>query len=46
MRPKAEEAFRNGDYRRAAELYEEIVPRLTPAEAKKLALARKRAGGE
>lgn len=43
-RPKAEAAFREGRYREAAELYEQMAPRLTPLEQKKLAAARKRSG--
>ena len=42
LRPKAEEAFRRGDYRNAAELYERIRSRLTAAELKKLAIATER----
>lgn len=42
IRPKAEAAFREGRYREAAELYEQIAPRLSPAEQAKLAAARKR----
>ncbi len=42
LRPKAHEAFRQGDYRKAAELYERILPRLTPVELKKLAFAKER----
>ena len=41
-RPKAEAAFRDGRYREAAELYERIAARLSPAEKAKLAAARKR----
>jgi len=44
VRPKAEAAFRDGDYRQAAELYEKIRARLSATELKKLALARERAG--
>lgn len=40
IRPQAEEAFRSGDYGKAAELYGSIEPSLTPTEAKKLAFAR------
>jgi hypothetical protein len=36
LRPKANEAFRLGNYQEAAELLERIVPRLSPAELKKL----------
>jgi hypothetical protein len=42
LRPKAEEAFRQGNYREAAELYDRIQRCLTPAELKKLAFAKKR----
>jgi hypothetical protein len=42
LRPKAEEAFRRGDYVKAAELYGRIRSRLTPAEMKKLSLAERR----
>jgi hypothetical protein len=42
LRPKADAAFRNRDYREAAELYEKIRPRLTATELKKLALAKER----
>jgi hypothetical protein len=41
-RPRAATAFREGRYREAAELYEEMAEALTPAEKKKLALARRR----
>lgn len=44
LRPKAEAAFRSGDYRQAADFYERIRPRLSAAELKKLALAKERAG--
>jgi len=43
MRPKAEAAFRSGDYRQAAELYERIRPALSASELKRLALAQARA---
>lgn len=43
LRPKADAAFRRGDYREAAELYGKIRPCLTAAEVKKLAVARERA---
>jgi hypothetical protein len=43
LRPKADAAFRSGDYRQAAELYEKIRPRLSASELKKLALAKQRA---
>ena len=43
LRPKAEAAFRQGNYRQAADLYERIRPRLSAAELKKLALAKERA---
>lgn len=39
LRPQAEDAFRRGDYSKAAELYGRIRNRLSPAEIKKLALA-------
>jgi hypothetical protein len=42
VRPQAEEAFRRGDYPRAAELYGRIRDCLTPAELKKLHLAEKK----
>ncbi|MBL8483159.1 MAG: hypothetical protein JNJ60_13245 [Rhodocyclaceae bacterium] len=42
LRPQAEDAFRRGDYPKAAELYGRIRQCLSPAEAKKLALAEKR----
>jgi hypothetical protein len=44
LRPKAETAFRRGDYREAVALYEKIRPRLSATELKKLELARERAG--
>ena len=44
LRPKADAAFRQGDYKKAAELYEPILTRLTPTELKKLVIAKKRAG--
>ncbi|MFN8589401.1 MAG: hypothetical protein U0704_16540 [Candidatus Eisenbacteria bacterium] len=44
LRPKAAAAFRSGDYRQAADLYERIHARLTAVELKKLALAKDRAG--
>jgi hypothetical protein len=43
IRPRADAAFREGRYREAAELYERISARLSPAEQKKLAAAQKRA---
>jgi len=42
LRPRAEEAFRRGDYVMAAELYARIKGRLTQAEVKKLAVAQSR----
>jgi hypothetical protein len=45
LRPKADEAFRRGNYREASELYGRIQSLLTPAELKKLTLAKKRAQG-
>ncbi|MBK6286719.1 MAG: hypothetical protein IPJ33_14400 [Gammaproteobacteria bacterium] len=43
LRPKADAAFRSGNYLKAAELYERICPRLSAAELKKLAIAKERA---
>ena len=42
LRPKAEEAFRRGDYTAAVDLYDRIRTRLSPAEIKKLAIAKER----
>jgi hypothetical protein len=42
LRPKAEDAFRAGDYARAAELYARIRARLSPAETIKLRLSEER----
>jgi hypothetical protein len=42
LRPQADEAFRRGDYSKAAELYARIRSRLGPAELKKLTLAEER----
>ena len=42
VRPQADDAFRRGDYVAAAELYERIRSRLSPAEIKKLKLAEER----
>jgi len=42
VRPQAEEAFRLGDYAKAAELYARVRSRLSPAETKKLQLAEER----
>lgn len=42
VRPQAEDAFRRGDYERAAELYSRIRGCLSPTEAKKLSLAQER----
>lgn len=42
VRPQAEEAFRMGDYAKAAELYARIRSRLSPAETKKLQRAEER----
>lgn len=42
LRPQAEDAFRRGDFSKAADLYGRIQERLSPAEAKKLALAEER----
>src|SRR5262245_36937985 len=46
IRPKAEAAFREGRYREAIGLYEEIAPKLTPTELKKLSIARRKADAE
>ena len=46
LRPKAEEAFRLGQYSVAASLYDRIRDRLTPAEARKLASAESRQNGK
>jgi len=45
IRPQAESAFRQGGYAEAAELYGLMRERLSPAEAKKLALAERRRVG-
>lgn len=45
LRPLAEDAFRRGDYARAAELYGRIRGCLSPAEAKKLSVAQARRRG-
>lgn len=45
LRPQAEEAFRRGDYLKAAELYRRIRERLSPTEAKRLILAEERCRG-
>jgi hypothetical protein len=42
VRPKAEEAFREGRYREAADLYGQIKARLNAAEIKKLEIAGRR----
>jgi hypothetical protein len=42
LRPEAHDAFRNGRYLEAADLYERIRPCLTPAELQKLAIAKDR----
>ncbi len=39
LRPQADEAFRQKDYSKAADLYSRIRKRLSPAELKKLSLA-------
>jgi len=44
LRPRAEEAFRRGDYPKAAELYGRIGKRLSPVEVKKLAFAEEHCG--
>jgi hypothetical protein len=43
VRPQAEEAFRLGDYTKAAELYSRFRSRLSSVEAKKLEFAEGRA---
>jgi hypothetical protein len=42
LRPQADDAFRQGDYSKAAELYARFRSCLSPAEVKKLTLAEKR----
>lgn len=42
LRPQADEAFRQRDYSKAADLYSSIRERLSPAEIKKLSVAEKR----
>jgi hypothetical protein len=42
LRPRAEDAFRRGDYEQAAELYGRIRDCLSPAEAKKFSIAQQR----
>lgn len=42
--PRAEEAFRKGDYAEAARLYRRIESRLSASERKKLAIAQERSG--
>ena len=44
LRPKADAAFRRGDYREAAEFYERVYSCLSATELKKLAIAKERAG--
>lgn len=44
LRPQANEAFRLGDYAKAAELYTRIESRLSPAEVKKLRFAEEKLG--
>jgi hypothetical protein len=46
FKPRANEAFRRGDYALAAKLFDRIRSGLTPAEAKKADMARKRASKE
>jgi hypothetical protein len=43
VRPRADHAFRTGDYATAAELLSRIEPSLSPSEREKLRLARARA---
>ncbi len=45
LRPKADEAFRLGKYREAAELYKRIESCLSPAEIKKLTISEERSKG-
>lgn len=45
LRPKAEEAFRCGDYISAADLYGRIRTRLSPAEMNKLTISEEHTGG-
>lgn len=45
LRPKAAEAFQQGNFATAVELYEQIASRLSPAESKKLDFARARSEG-
>lgn len=42
LRPKADEAFRQRDYAKAAEIYSRIRERLSPAEVRKLSIAEER----
>jgi hypothetical protein len=42
LRPQADEAFRQRNYAKAAELYSRIRERLSPAEVKKLSIAEER----
>jgi hypothetical protein len=42
VRPMADEAFHTKDYRRAADLYEQIKERLSPSELRRLQIARSR----
>lgn len=42
LRPQADESFRRGEYKKAAELYGRIRKRLSRSELKKLALAEER----
>jgi hypothetical protein len=44
VRPRADEAFRAGDYERAVELLSKIEGELTPAEQRKLEYARRHIG--
>jgi hypothetical protein len=45
LRPKAEDAFRRGDYSMAAHLYGRIRTKLSPSEERKLSIAEVRAKG-
>jgi len=42
LRPQADEAFRQKNYAKAAELYSRIRERLSPSEIKKLSIAEER----
>ena len=42
IRPRAHLEFRQGNFRESADLFEQILPALTPAELRKLGIAKKR----